>query len=625
MKKWFTLISCCFFAMSLFANRISPQTKTITFNHLAEVNQEWLKQNDLPKSVFTELTTFKTDVERIQIHLKWVEQTLRLRNADHLSKTQKANRMRHLDVLKSYWQAATFPINIYHKERQPYFKDHLGTHCAVGYLLHKDGQDAFVNFIKNKNNYAYIHELTIYPQLGEWAKVNGFTVEELAWIQPGYSPPNYNHAPLGNNGGVNGDIHAMKSNPDSTLLVIAGDFTVIDGVSANGIIGWDGNTWQTFGSGVDGAIYDFAWRNNQTLIVVGDFKINNQQVNIASWDGSTSTWTPLQTGDMGGSVYTIFASWNDIYIGGDFQKVNGVNMPYLAHKQSNLAWDNRGGYIPGSAGIAAFSVDAPVKCIKQIAGQLLIGGEFTQTAPLCSDQTQQLNVNYLAYWDGYYWTNGFNGPNSMVNTFIEYNNQLYIGGNMYDPFSMTNFNLGIWNNYSGSFLPRGNGEIEDFFVFNDELFVVGDFDYSPFIGYYGRSMASFSRGGLSSPDSSVTAGAVFQNQIYFGGRFSSINGVTLNQLASSAFDPTSSNRPDLVKEDFAKVFYHQQRIVISFEKEQPNTVFNLMDATGKIVYSTTIPANNLRFEFPTSNLANGVYFYNLHSKERKQTGKLGVF
>lgn len=622
MKKIFTFLFIGLVVAQLSAHSLSPATNTFLFNHLADVNQQWLKQRDLPKAVFQKRTAFKNDIERIQQHLKLVEQVLRQRDIYHLNASQKNNRLKHLDVLQQYWNAAAFPTNTYHSHRQPYFVDNFGVHCAVGYLLHTDGQDDFVNMINTKDNYAYIHELTKYPQLENWATENGFTIDELAWIQPGYQPPHQDYDPLGNNGGADGDIFSMKVTPDSSMLILAGDFTIMDGITANGIIGWNGNNWQTFGSGVDGVIYDFAWRGNQTLVIVGNFKINNQQVNIARWEEATATWIPLQTGNMQGSIYTIYATWNDIYIGGDFQTVNGVAMPYLAKKQGGLAWNNNGGGFTGSAA-KVFSVDAPVKCIRHVAGQLLIGGEFTQTAPNSSNPVEKLNCNYLAYWDGYGWTYGLNGPNSTVNTFLAHHGKLYVGGDLNDVYSLSTFELGVWNNYSYGFAPRGNGMVEDFFIYNNELFAIGDFFFSPFVGYYGRSIASFSSGGISLADSSITAAAVFQDKVFVAGRFSNIDGQALNQVASSSFDGSSStvNVEDNIQ---AKVFYHQDRIIIEFENDYPATTFRLLDASGRVV-KTYIIEERQRFEIPTYDLSTGVYFYQLQNEKGKQSGKLGVF
>lgn len=624
MKQFFTILIFQFLTVSMFGNGLDFKQHTSLFNHLAEVNEQWNYQKDIPHSIFNKKIAFDNDIQRIQTHLKLVEKILRNRTTTHLSQTQKENRLRHLDVLNQYWEAATFPTNTFHSERQPYFVDIFGVHCAVGYLLHKDGQDDFVQKIKTNNNYAYIKELTAYKSLDEWAATNGFTIDELAWIQPGYGAPSQDYSPVGNNGGVNGNIHVMKTNADSSKLFIAGDFTTVDGVNAQSIVSWNGTNWETYGN-VNGVIYDMDWHNG-SLVIVGDFSLNGQICNIAQWTGND--WIPLQTGDMQGVIYTVTVFYNTVHIGGDFQKVNGANMPYLAYQRPNSGvWSNNGYDINTGLHIPnAFSVDAPVKCMKMINGQILIGGEFTQTAPNATDSTIQINTNYLAFWDGNKWTNGLYGNHGAVNTFTVFNNKLYVAGNANHITPLAMLDLGIWS-YFGNLSPIISGEMTEFVQLGNKLFLVGDFYYTP-----QNSLDSYSQGligvgqygayGITASDSAITAAAVFQGEVYIGGSFTNIDGDNVNQLASSTLDNTSSSHT--VQNNLGKVFHANQTIVLE-QKEATNLkTFELYDISGKVVLTEQV-SNTNRQEIPTSHLAKGVYFYQWYNDKTRQTGKLGVF
>jgi hypothetical protein len=626
MKQFFTILIFQLLTISMFGNGLDFKKQTSLFNHLAEVNEQWHYQSDIPQGIFNPKTAFDNDIQRIQTHLKLVEQTLRNRKTTHLSSTQKENRLRHLDVLQQYWEAATFPTNTFHSERHPYFVDIFGVHCAVGYLLHKDGQDDFVQKIKTNNNYAYIKELTAYKSLDEWAATNGFTIDELAWIQPGYSPPAQDYRSVGNNGGVNGDIHVMKTNPDSSKLFIAGNFTTVDGVNAQSIVSWDGTNWETYGN-VDGIIYDFAWKGNQ-LIIVGDFSLNGQISNIAEWNGND--WTSLQSGDMQGAIYTIAIVSNRIYIGGDFQKVDGGILPYLAYMDNNSnVWTNRGRRTgSGTYTTKVFSVNASVKCMKIVSGQLLVGGEFTQTAPnVVLDSSLQINTNYLAFWDnsGDRWTNGLYGNHGAVNTFTVFNNTLYIAGNASHITPFAALDLGVWT-YSGGFFPIMSGEMSEFVQLGNRLFLVGDFGYAPqLVGNYGRGLVGVGNNhpyAITVSDSAITAAAVFQGEVYVGGRFSNIDGESVNQLASSTLDNTSSSHT--VQNNLAKVFHANERIVLEQEADANLVTFELYDISGKVVLTKQV-SNTNRQEIPTGHLAKGVYFYQWYNDKVRQTGKLGVF
>jgi hypothetical protein len=62
----------------------------------------------------------------------------------------------------------------------------------VGYLIATSTVEGekIVDDVNNKLQYAYIEEMIQTPRIGwiiqEWASKNGFSVEELAMIQPSY-------------------------------------------------------------------------------------------------------------------------------------------------------------------------------------------------------------------------------------------------------------------------------------------------------------------------------------------------------------------------------------------------------------------------------------------------------
>lgn len=125
--------------------------------------------------------------ERIRTHLAAVEAELRGADTGHLTAEQRRNRARHLDVLRAYVERGEFPRNLYHPgQRVPYFVDDQGVHCAVGYLIHRDGGGALVRRIAETRNNATIAELAGDPELVAWLHEAGLTPDEAARIQPAY-------------------------------------------------------------------------------------------------------------------------------------------------------------------------------------------------------------------------------------------------------------------------------------------------------------------------------------------------------------------------------------------------------------------------------------------------------
>lgn len=151
---------------------------------LENLNKYW-ENKHIDYAVLKERTPLANDVSLIQMHLSLVVKTLRNKSIDDLSIRQRQNRHRCLDILLNYCTKGVFPKNLYHNKRTPYFIDNFGTACAVGQLLISTGFTDFANKISNENNYGYIENMN-YLELYKWAEKYGFTINELAWIQPTY-------------------------------------------------------------------------------------------------------------------------------------------------------------------------------------------------------------------------------------------------------------------------------------------------------------------------------------------------------------------------------------------------------------------------------------------------------
>jgi hypothetical protein len=125
---------------------------------------------------------------RIKTHLQYVEGILRNRPVDHLSEKQQRNRFNYLNHLREYYKAGEFPYNDGHPNaRRPTFISRDGKICAVGYLIEKSLGREIVERINQKYKYAYITDIDT-PVFKHWVESSGFTLRELAMIQPAYGP-----------------------------------------------------------------------------------------------------------------------------------------------------------------------------------------------------------------------------------------------------------------------------------------------------------------------------------------------------------------------------------------------------------------------------------------------------
>jgi hypothetical protein len=129
------------------------------------------------------------EVSRIRAHLRFVHAMLADRDLP-LSFAQRSARTASLADLERYIERGEFPrrtIDAY-DGRRPRFIDDRGVHCAVGQLLADSGHADLARSIDARFEYAHVRDIDE-PALVAWASAHGFTLDELAMIQPGYSRP----------------------------------------------------------------------------------------------------------------------------------------------------------------------------------------------------------------------------------------------------------------------------------------------------------------------------------------------------------------------------------------------------------------------------------------------------
>jgi hypothetical protein len=117
---------------------------------------------------------------RIRAHLTYVLRLLRTVPAT-------APRRAALDELERYIARGEFPrrTNDPYDGRRPRFIDDRGVHCAVGHLIASMGEPQLARQINAAHEYDYVREIDD-PALVDWAARTGFTLDELAMIQPTY-------------------------------------------------------------------------------------------------------------------------------------------------------------------------------------------------------------------------------------------------------------------------------------------------------------------------------------------------------------------------------------------------------------------------------------------------------
>ena len=102
-------------------------------------------------------------------------------------------RQQQIDRLRFYRDRGLFPVNEGQSTSAgngsvPIFVDRNETHCAVGYLMHANGDDSGVQAIRAANNLVYVNDAH-QGSLLNWIRTSGLTQQEAAMIQPSYPVP----------------------------------------------------------------------------------------------------------------------------------------------------------------------------------------------------------------------------------------------------------------------------------------------------------------------------------------------------------------------------------------------------------------------------------------------------
>ncbi len=132
---------------------------------------------------------------------------------------------------------------------------------------------------------------------------------------------------------------------------------------------------------------------------------------LVRWDGMT--WDLIATGPSPGGVFALAPYGNGLIVGGYFSVAGGVQLNNIA------GWDGANWYAL-SSGINAASSFEGVRALAEYKGDLYAGGRFT----IAGGQP----ANYIARWDGRAWSPVGSGANDAVYALEAFGGSLYAGG-----------------------------------------------------------------------------------------------------------------------------------------------------------------------------------------------------
>lgn len=226
---------------------------------------------------------------------------------------------------------------------------------------------------------------------GRFTEIGGVAATRIAYYDPGTDT----WSPIGV--GFNNPVQVIAEGPDNCLYA-GGGFRIVGDTSGQNLARTcTENVWEYVGSGTSDAVSDLAF-DGDYLYVGGTFGTVGSGLaanRIARYDLSTGAWSAVGGGvtQVGGgpTIYALeFAPNGDLYAGGDFTSIGGVNTTGLA-RWDGTSWHAIGGGVSGSTGGSTSVRDL----LFDAAGQLYIGGSFTQAGAV--------DARAVARWTGSAW------------------------------------------------------------------------------------------------------------------------------------------------------------------------------------------------------------------------------
>lgn len=371
--KYITTIAFTFVLSLLsYGMDILPESDQSSYAHLVEINAEWKNHKGIgPKTIIS----FANDTERISFHLNLVVAHLQKNFPESLSEEARLNRTNLLDELYRYANTKVFPTNLYHKERTPYFIDDFNVHCAVGYLIMKSGHSELSNRIRDEHNYDYIRDITT-PGILEWAKEYGFELEELAWIQPGYT----SSTTFTGLGDTDGEVTILCKDYTNNRLIYAGNFDNINGgtTPCSGIGYYEFGTMHCLGNGIDGVIHH-AYEANGNIYVSGALISGGNTYSQAIF--SNGNWTYENIPGMEGiTARTGISGASDFKREVVLMNDQGSNEHEVWRLNNSDVWEKQA------------TANGPINSIAQGNTHIAYGGTFSSLTLQLSSGNQQLST-----------------------------------------------------------------------------------------------------------------------------------------------------------------------------------------------------------------------------------------
>jgi hypothetical protein len=340
-------------------------------------------------------------------------------------------------------------------------------------------------------------------------------------------------------------------------LVMAGKFTELEGASIKNIGIWDGSSWSELGDGIQGDVRCMAIYNGE-LYIGGNISQNGLlttdlpsvcKLSNGVWVGVSDENVVGIADDMmvwDGALYVVSNDWS---------------LPNKIIKYDGASWTQVGG------DVGQYGDNHSIACVDTFNNELYIGGRFADLGIGGANRIAKLNGNN---WESVgFPTSGVenNIIKGWVNDLISFNGKLFAGGSIFDFTGgggtdkprLASYDGTTWTGYP--FDQNNVGEVNTLLEYDNVLYVGGEFGHweqseiaNGVLIFNEMDENKFMTTGFYNPDGSsntVDHLAVISGSVYAAGDFENFgtagtsegiakfNGV-LPLPFTSIFEPTSN-------------------------------------------------------------------------------------
>ncbi len=210
------------------------------------------------------------------------------------------------------------------------------------------------------------------------------------------------------------------------------------------------------GGTIVGGVYAMALFQKE-LVISGDFSAASTVPSVGSWDGKR--WKILDSERAPGHyILTLLADGNDLYAGGRFTSIDGVEALSVAHWRDGT-WHPLGLGLGGNGGRPVVNSLAKYRDRLIVSGRFgLAGGEI---------------VSNVAAWDGTSWSELGRGVNYEIQTFHVWDGDLWAAGAFTRAGRHASDGIARWNGDEWQPLPSPGFRARDFHEYQGDLYASG--------------------------------------------------------------------------------------------------------------------------------------------------------